>query len=107
MTTIDLATWTAREFPSRSVIEGRTVRLEPVSAERHAEALFEAAHGEGRDPGLWDYLAYGPFGDVAQMRTWLVDRAASEDPLFYAVVDVASGLAVGMVSYLRIDPRLA
>ena len=104
MTTTDIATWKARELPTRTNIKGRTVRLEPVSAEAHAEALFDAAHGEGHDPGLWDYLAYGPFDDVAQMRSWLVDRAASEDPLFYAVVDVATGLAVGMVSYLRIDP---
>jgi RimJ/RimL family protein N-acetyltransferase len=76
--------------------------LEPVSA-THAESLFEAAHGEGRDPELWDYLAYGPFSDLASFRDWLVERAASEDPLFFAVVDNASGKALGMVSFLRID----
>jgi RimJ/RimL family protein N-acetyltransferase len=78
------------------------VRLEPVLA-AHAESLFEAAHGEGSDPELWDYLAYGPFPDLTSFRDWLEERAASEDPLFFAVVDTASGRAMGMVSFLRID----
>jgi RimJ/RimL family protein N-acetyltransferase len=102
MTHEDLSTWTPRERPARAPIGGQSVRLEPVSA-THAESLFEAAHGEGSDPELWDYLAYGPFPDLASFRDWLEERAASEDPLFFAVVDTASGKALGMVSFLRID----
>ena len=98
----DLSTWTPRERPAREPIEGRSVRLEPVS-HSHADSLFEAAHGEGSDPELWDYLAYGPFSTLATFSSWLEERAASQDPLFFAVVDVASGKAMGMVSFMRID----
>jgi RimJ/RimL family protein N-acetyltransferase len=36
---------------------------------------------------------------------WLRNAVASTDPLFYAIIDTASGKAVGWASYLRIDPR--
>jgi RimJ/RimL family protein N-acetyltransferase len=78
------------------------VRLEPLNPLRHAEELFAAG---GQDPDVWRYLAYGPFGGVAEMRSHLTAQAASEDPLFLTVVDVASGRASGVVSYLRIEPE--
>ena len=102
MTHEDLSTWTPRERPARTAMSGGSVQLEPVSV-AHAESLFEAAHGEGSDPELWDYLAYGPFPDLAAFSSWLEERTASKDPLFFAVVDNASGKAMGMVSFLRID----
>src|SRR6185503_16642509 len=43
------------------------------------------------DPRLWDYLPYGPFADVEGLREHLARQAASEDPLFFAVVDAATG----------------
>jgi RimJ/RimL family protein N-acetyltransferase len=87
---------------TRPVLTGRRVRLEPLDPGR-AEELFAAAR-DG-DPGLWRFLPYGPFADVEQMRAWLEDRAASEDPAFFAIVDVASGRAAGMASYLRHAPE--
>lgn len=51
------------------------------------------------------YLPDGPFEDEADFRDWLITRAASLDPLFYAIVDRASGRALGMASYLRITPE--
>ena len=50
------------------VLEGRTVRLEPLDADRHAAALFEAAQGDGADPLVWRYMWYGPFADAARVR---------------------------------------
>ncbi len=49
-------------------------------------------------------MGYGPFADFASFETWLVERAASKDPLFYAVMDFATGRAAGMASYLRMAP---
>jgi RimJ/RimL family protein N-acetyltransferase len=89
----------ARGRPRRAVLEGARVRLEPLDPDRHAEALFAAASG---DDALWDYLPYGPFDDVAALRAHLTAQAASEDPLFFAVV--VDGAACGVVSYLRIEP---
>jgi RimJ/RimL family protein N-acetyltransferase len=89
----------ARSRPAREPIEGDRVRLEPLDPARHAEDLFAAAQG---DDGLWDYLPYGPFADVAALREHLRAQAASEDPLFFAVL--VDGAAAGVVSYLRIEP---
>ena len=91
----------ARARPAREVLTGPRVRLEPVDPARHAADLHEASLG---DPRLWDHLPYGPFADVAALREHLARQAASEDPLFFAVVDAATGRAVGIVSYLRIEP---
>jgi RimJ/RimL family protein N-acetyltransferase len=37
-------------------------------------------------------------------RDWLEQQSGTRDPLFFAVVDPASGEAVGVASYLRISP---
>lgn len=37
-------------------------------------------------------------------RSWLEAKQQSDDPLFFAIVDAATSLAVGVASYLRIDP---
>ncbi|WP_037498453.1 GNAT family N-acetyltransferase [Solirubrobacter soli] len=89
----------ARGRPGRTTIEGDRVRLEPLDPARHADDLFAAAQG---DDALWDYLPYGPFADVASLTEHLRAQAASEDPLFFAVI--VDGTAVGVVSYLRIEP---
>ena len=85
--------------PDAVAIEGQRVRLEPLDPARHAADLFAAAQG---DDALWDYLPYGPFADVPALTAHLEQQAASADPLFYAVV--VDGAAVGIVSYLRIEP---
>jgi RimJ/RimL family protein N-acetyltransferase len=90
--------------PDATSIVGDHVVLEPLDVARHGDALFTAAI-DGADPVLWKYLPYGPFdGDRAGFDAHLRAQAASEDPRFYAVVDGASGRAVGVVSYLRFDP---
>jgi RimJ/RimL family protein N-acetyltransferase len=69
----------------------------------HARDLFEASHGGGGDPAIWNYLPYGPFRDQASFAAWLAERTASRDPLFFAILD-ANGRALGMASYLRMVP---
>jgi RimJ/RimL family protein N-acetyltransferase len=96
--------WAGAKPPRREPLIGRYVRLEPVDASRHAADLFELSHGPQGDPAIWIYMGYGPFADIAAFRTWLVERAASTDPLFYTVIDEASGKAAGMTSFLRIVP---
>jgi RimJ/RimL family protein N-acetyltransferase len=87
--------------PDRSVIPGTRVRLEPLDPARHAADLHAASLG---DPRLWDHLPYGPFADVEALREHLARQAASEDPLFFAVVDAETGRAAGVVTYMRIEP---
>ncbi|MET0603089.1 MAG: GNAT family protein [Baekduia sp.] len=92
-------------MPDATPIAGTRVVLERLDTARHGDALFAAAHGESADPRLWDYLPYGPFtGDREGFTRHLEAQAASTDPCFYAVVDARSGLAAGVVSFLRIEP---
>jgi RimJ/RimL family protein N-acetyltransferase len=53
---------------------------------------------------MWTYLFSGPFANFAEYHAWLEPKPASEDPLFFAFVDLATGRAVGLGSYLRIEP---
>jgi RimJ/RimL family protein N-acetyltransferase len=100
----DLSDWTPAARPERAVLQGERVRLEPLDPDRHAAALFEAAQGEGADPQLWRYFGYGPFADAADYRAWTVENASSDDPLFFTVVEQATGRPGGVVSFLRIEP---
>ena len=101
--TADLSHWTPRPRPERRPIEGAYVRLEPLDAARHGDALFEAGSGPEADR-LFRYLGEHPLVDRASFQAWLDKAAASDDPLFYAAVDKASGRAEGRLSLMRIDP---
>ena len=94
--------WAPRSRPSRTVLDGRTVRLEPLSP-AHAPDLF-AAYSADRIGQMWTYLSVGPFASQSDFAAWIASIVPSEDPLFFAAVDKANGRAVGIVSYLRIDP---
>jgi RimJ/RimL family protein N-acetyltransferase len=99
-----LPDWKPPPVPPREPMEGRYCRLEPLDAAAHARALFEA---NARDAAgaMWTYMAYGPFANFAAYRTWVAENSATRDPLFFAIVDKASGAAAGVASYMRIDPR--
>ncbi len=81
-------------------MNGRYVTLEKLDAQAHAAQLFEA---NSVDDGIWDYLPYGPFEELKAYREWVMDVAESRDPHFWAVRSRGTGLAVGVLSYLRID----
>jgi RimJ/RimL family protein N-acetyltransferase len=87
--------------PERKLLEGRFVRLEPLDAARHGSSLWRQV--EGADD-VWDYLFDGPFPDEASLTASLAGKAASQDPVFWAIVDKASGEAVGHATLMRIDP---
>jgi RimJ/RimL family protein N-acetyltransferase len=101
----DLAHWQPRPRPDQRELHGRFVHLTALDPARHGDDLWQALQGPDSDPALWDYLPYGPFSQRAGFDTWLADNASSRDPLFYAVLDNASGKALGLFSYLRITPQ--
>lgn len=94
--------WKPAKLPERKPIDGETVRLEPLDAARHAKQIYAAVAGAD---DLWQYLPYGPFENETAFAAWLADCAATEDPLFYAIVDRASGAVKGIGSYLRMVPQ--
>jgi RimJ/RimL family protein N-acetyltransferase len=92
--------WRAPPLPERRDIAGRHVQLEPLGP-GHAAELF--ASFQGADP-MWDYMPYGPFASEAAYADWIAANAPGDDPLFFALRDLASGRAAGVASYLRITP---
>ena len=84
-------------------MHGRLCRLEPLDVSKHAEQLF-AANALDSHGANWTYLPYGPFESFAEYRAWLEQQSSTRDPLFFAIVDTASGDAIGVASYLRITP---
>ena len=86
--------------PERKILEGRVVKLVPLDARVHGEDLFAAASGQDQ---IWTYMGDGPYPDRAAFQSNLEDKARSEDPLFFAVIDKASGRALGYQTLMRID----
>lgn len=99
----DVPDWTPRQRPPRLVLQGRTCRLEPLNVEAHGDSLYDAYCAQ-TDASDWTYLFVGPFTDAASYRAYLEGAAASADPQHWAVVDQATGNAVGTLSLMRIDP---
>jgi RimJ/RimL family protein N-acetyltransferase len=100
-----IAGWKAREHPRGARMQGRLCRLVPVEVESHAGDLYRS-FGEDREQRNWTYLPYGPFADENAFRDWLSTTCLGDDPCFFSVIDAADGRAVGLASYLRIEPAV-
>jgi RimJ/RimL family protein N-acetyltransferase len=83
-------------------LSGAHCRLEPLDP-AHAEHLHDA-NARDADGRMWTYLPYGPFDSLDAYCSWVSEAAATDDPLFFAIVDSRSDRATGVASYLRIDP---
>ncbi|MEH6390782.1 MAG: GNAT family protein [Sulfitobacter sp.] len=88
--------------PTREVMRGQYVQIEPLDAQAHAALLFRAFEDQDY---LWHYMYDGPFSSSAQFHRWVRDVAAKEDPLFYAIKNLDTGNIEGVASYLRIAPE--
>ena len=91
----------AAQRPVRTTLRGRAIDLVPLEA-AHADDLFAAAGGADRS-ALWDYMPDGPYQDVAPFRDAIARKVASDDPLFFAILDKPSGRAVGHAALMRVD----
>ena len=92
-----------RPRPSRVVLTGSYVRLEPLDVARHAADLFAASSRPGADQ-RFRYLAEAPPNEVS-FGAWIERAATSEDPFFHAVVDLGSGRCQGRQALMRITPE--
>lgn len=98
----DLANWTPRERPHRVAMEGHYVRLEPLDADRHGDALFAASATADSDQ-RFRWLGEQPPRDRGTFQAWLERVEASQDPLWFVVIDKASGSIAGRQTFMRID----
>lgn len=85
--------------PERVTLAGRFVTLVPLAME-HSEAMFPAT----ADPESWRYLFDGPYADRESFDTHWCRKVASEDPLFFSILETATGQPLGHASLMRIEP---
>ena len=104
MTERDLSRWSPRPRPTADKLEGRWCRLERLDPARHGDDLYASAIATGADD-RFRYLPDAPPGSRAEFEGWLSKVAASADPLYYAVIDRATGRTEGRQTLMRITPE--
>lgn len=98
-----LESWHPRPFPPSTPMPGHYGILEPMNPDAHAPALFQAYQND-QEHRLWTYLPYGPFHSLDAFLAWLKANCTQSDPLFHTIIDLPSKKAVGVTSFLRIEP---
>ncbi len=88
--------------PWRATLTGRLVDLVPWDFALHGDTLWEACCGPENEE-LWNYLFAGPFRDRAAFDAHFSAKPVSDDPLLFAIVEKASGRAVGHAALMRIE----
>ena len=89
--------------PDESTMQGRFCRIERLNPTAHGDSLYQV-FSAADDDADWTYLPYGPFESKDEFMVWLSSVTGLDDPVFFAVVDGATGKAVGVASYLRVKP---
>ena len=91
--------------PKGISLEGDLVFLRPLKASQFAEELFKANSID--EKGLnWAYLPYGPFETLGEYAQWIESFENGDDPVFFAIVSKKRNQAIGIASYLRINPAV-
>jgi RimJ/RimL family protein N-acetyltransferase len=96
--------WKPVKPPRPVALDGRYVTLEPLDADRHALALWQAVHGHD---SVWTWLSDGPYRTQAELRRSLVEKQTSTSAFFLAIVPKDSAdtpQAAGYASFMRVEP---
>ena len=89
--------------PKGISIEGKLVSLKPLVASKYSEELF-SSNAIDKDSLNWAYLPYGPFKTEAEYYKWIESFEKNDDPVFFAIISKKLNKAIGIASYLRINP---
>lgn len=97
--------WTARQLPPRTPMEGRSCRIVLLDPAAHCDDLARVyfADPDGRS---WTYLFVDRPETPAALRAYLDAQASVADPLCHTIIDTGTGKAVGIASFMRIDPKM-
>ena len=93
--------WKPAALPGPVTLPGRTMTLEPLNAERHAAALWQAVSGHDE---LWAWLFDGSYATEAAFRQAVEEKQKAAGAVFLAIVPVETGQAAGWASYMRMEP---
>ena len=97
--------WKECALPPRTAMSGKWCLVEILDTEKHAEELF-AAYVKKRNDQDWTYLPYGPFDCFDDYQEWLKTTCSGDDPLFHVIVEKKSQKAIGVASFLRMNPDI-
>lgn len=89
--------------PAHTTLPGRFVTLVPLNADKHAKGLYAETHGDDASGAYWQYLGDGPYADFVSFEYSLRVKAASTDPLFFAVMCNTAKQPLGYLTLMRID----
>lgn len=92
---------------------GRTIRLEPLQADRHAKGLYKVTSGEQYDtdemqynPSLiWAFLDCGPFQDERQMEQCPELFHRSDGEAAFCIIDSSLNTPCGIIIVTNDDPK--
>jgi RimJ/RimL family protein N-acetyltransferase len=84
--------------------EGRYATVERLDPKKHGDSLWPLIGGKAK-ADLWRWMPDGPFPERASFNAALDYKTNSDDPLFFAILDHASGQAAGIASLMRNEPR--
>ena len=91
--------------PKGITIEGNLVNLKPLVSNQFANELFQS-NAIDKDDLNWTYLPYGPFENLEDYSKWIESFEGSNDPVFFAIISKKLKKAIGIASYLRINPAI-
>ena len=90
--------------PKGISIDGKLVSIKPLIANEFAEELF-MANALDKEGINWEYLPYGPFENLSDYIDWIQSFEEHNDPVFFAIISKKLKKAIGIASYLRINPN--
>jgi RimJ/RimL family protein N-acetyltransferase len=94
------------QYPERVTLVGRRVKLEPLDPAAHGDSLYASVCLQGAENDrLWLYLFSGPFADRVAFDRYLRVITTEQDTVYFAIVDQATGNAVGHAAYMRMYPQ--
>lgn len=83
-------------------LEGDSVLLQPLDLVRDVEALWTLSHGDSEKEAVWRYFPYGPFTNVAAMKTRLESECAQQTVLLWTAFERKTNRPVGTTGFLNI-----
>lgn len=93
----------AKSAPQPIVLEGRYVRLEPISQQHAADLYAVSTMAGGSERYRW--LFTDAPQSLVEMEARIEQGKAVSDPSYVAVIDKRSGKAVGQQGWMRIRPE--
>lgn len=101
MTTLGAPVPSVARPPLRDLrARGRDVHTRAPDPDRDAPALFRAFAG---DAGMWNWMGYGPWPDLATFAAWMRGTLASSDPRWFLIARNADDSPVGMAALMNHD----